>query len=193
MSTVKSIALPCPWLWRKTRALGAGAGKRQPVTASPSQSCTGNVAVAFCYGSDDAFKWNLAGGSLGAKLQIVGFQLKIGSSGTLRLEKAEKLDGKYTIMFSSVGKLVLTPAEMQLYSFLFPEDGRETRGRVTLERELASELFCKAFAQMAHLWMYQWLTFFLHFSPFSEQCTEFKEHDPKASFEKLLLAVKHFS
>jgi len=110
--TVKSIALPCPWLWRKTCASGAGAGKQQSATASQSQSCTGNVAVALCYGSNDVCKLNLAEGSLGAKLRIVGFQLKNGSSGTLRLKKAEKLGGKDSIMFSSVGELVLMPAEI---------------------------------------------------------------------------------
>lgn len=43
------------------------------------------------------------------KLQIVGFSLEIWSFGTL---KAEKLYGKYSFMFSSVGELVQTPAEM---------------------------------------------------------------------------------
>lgn len=69
------------------------------------------MAVALCYGSSDAFKLNLAEGALGEKLQIFGFQLRI-SFGTLRLKKAEKLDGKDSITCSSVGKLVLTPAAM---------------------------------------------------------------------------------
>lgn len=148
---MKSMALSSLRLWRKTCASGAGARKQQWVTALLSQSCTGNVAVASCYSSDVAFKSNLAEESLGVKLQIVSFQLKIRSSGTLRLKKAEKLDGKDSTMFSSVGKLVLTPAEVWLYSLLCQEDCRETRGRVTLGRELASELFCKVFAQTAHL------------------------------------------
>lgn len=43
------------------------------------------------------------------KLQVVGFPLEIRSFGAL---KAEKLCGKDSFMFSSIGKLVLTPAEM---------------------------------------------------------------------------------
>ena len=50
--------------------------------------------VALCYGSSYAFKLNLAGGSLGAKLQIVGFQLKIGSSGILKAEEGRKAGWK---------------------------------------------------------------------------------------------------
>lgn len=45
------------------------------------------------------------------KLERVGFQQKM-SSGALRLKKAEKRYGKYNIMFSSSGKLLLKVAEM---------------------------------------------------------------------------------
>lgn len=61
------------------------------------------------YSSSGAFQLNLAEGSLGVKLQVVGFPLETGSFGTL---KAEKLYGKESFMLSSVGELVLTPAEM---------------------------------------------------------------------------------
>lgn len=109
---MQSIALPHQGLRSKTRASEAGAGKQGSVAALWSQSCAGNVAVALCHSCDGAFKLSLSEGSLGVKLQIFGFQLEIGSSGTLRLKKAEKLDGNDSTVFSSVGKLVLTPAEM---------------------------------------------------------------------------------
>lgn len=79
-------------------------------TALQSQSCTGDVVL--WYSSNGAFQLNLAEGSLGVKLQVVGFPLEIRVLVVLRLKEAEKLCGKDSFVFSSIGKLVLTPGEM---------------------------------------------------------------------------------
>lgn len=91
---------------------------------------------------------------LQVRFQLGGFQLESRCSGALRLKKADKLHGKWSIMFQVLGNCYWHQLKCSYKDILFCFKGMvEERVTVILERKLASGSLRQAFVQMTHLWM----------------------------------------